>query len=174
MITQERLKETLCYDPETGVFTWAINAGSRKPAGSICNTAHKYGTLVVRIDKKKYLLHRLAWLWVYGEFPSCSVSHINGVNSDNRIKNLRLATPMQTQYRKPKLQYKKTNFKGVYARTRFYAVITVDGENIHLGSFDTEQEARQAYCLAAQKYFGEFANFGYGVYGEPDPVVKAI
>jgi hypothetical protein len=43
---------------------------------------------------------------------------------------------------------------------KWQARIQVDKKTIHLGAFSTPEEAHQAYCDAAFKYFGEFANPG--------------
>ena len=88
MLTQERLKEVLNYDPETGVFTWARKGPGvafGKRAGSFTSEGYRR----VTIDKKEYRAARLAWLYVYGEWPSEVVDHINRDRSDDRIRNLR-------------------------------------------------------------------------------------
>jgi hypothetical protein len=87
LLTQERLKEVLNYDLETGIFTWAIsriNAPRGKIAGSI--DRNKY--VIIVIDGVRYRAHRLAWFYVYGFYPE-EVDHQNHVRSDNRMLNLR-------------------------------------------------------------------------------------
>ena len=88
-LTPERLRELLHYDPESGFFTWLpyvgkrgrINAGDR--AG--CETGHK---IYIGIDGGIYRAHRLAWLYVHGEWPSLVIDHIDGNPHNNNIKNL--------------------------------------------------------------------------------------
>lgn len=83
----KRLKELLHYDPDTGLFTWLTDRGRAKQGDAAGN--HVNGYLRVRIHRKDYLLHRLAWLYVHGAFPTHQIDHINGVKDDNRIDNLR-------------------------------------------------------------------------------------
>jgi len=91
LITQERLKSLLTYDPDTGEFRWAVSTSNRTPVGTVANCRDKYGYVVIRVDKKLYKAHRLAWLYEYGVWPAKNIDHINQTPSDNRIANLREA-----------------------------------------------------------------------------------
>ena len=78
MITQAELKEQLDYNPETGVFTWKVANSNRNKVGGVAGCLHKFtGYNVIRINKKGCKSHRLAWLYVYGEFPKGFIDHIN-------------------------------------------------------------------------------------------------
>jgi hypothetical protein len=86
------------------------------------------------------------------------VDHINGNPSDNRKCNLRVCTPHQNSMNR-RGQSAKSGFKGVYAsRSRWMAILTVDGNQIYLGTFEKAEEAACAYDTAARKHFGEFAH----------------
>jgi AP2 domain/HNH endonuclease len=88
------------------------------------------------------------------------VDHINLNKLDNRKCNLRLATRAQNSQNRPVLKNNLLGIKGVrlYERTgRFVARIRVCGKLLHLGYFNTPEEASDAYWRAAQNYFGEFA-----------------
>jgi hypothetical protein len=91
MITQERLKEVLQYDPLAGHFTRLVrSSGGRKcRVGDIAGRTKPGGYISIKIDRKEYYAHRLAWLYVYGKFPDNEIDHINGMPSDNRLLNLR-------------------------------------------------------------------------------------
>lgn len=91
LITQERLKSLLTYDPDTGEFRWAVSTSNRTPVGTVANCRDKYGYVVIRVDKKLYKAHRLAWLYCYGVWPAKNLDHINQTPGDNRIANLREA-----------------------------------------------------------------------------------
>ena len=87
MITQEELKETLKYNPDTGVF---IRIKSNKEI-----KADSHGYVSVKLKGKSYQCHRLAWLYVHGHLPQKDMDHIDGDRLNNRIKNLRLVTPQE-------------------------------------------------------------------------------
>jgi len=86
-LTQQRLKEVLNYDAESGVFTWAV--GSRKAAkGVVAGGFSDRGYLNICVDGVRYRAHRLAWLYMYGVYPK-QIDHLNHVRHDNRMINLR-------------------------------------------------------------------------------------
>ena len=82
MLTQSDLKRHFHYDPETGVFTRLSRKGSH-------GSYDKYGYLILKINKRQYKAHRAAWLYVYGEWPTDNIDHLNRNRKDNRIANLR-------------------------------------------------------------------------------------
>lgn len=160
MITQEKLKELLYYDPETGIWTWLISKPGVKK-GSIAGCLDIFwGYFVIRVNKKQYLAHRLVWLYMTGEFPKLNIDHKNGNKSDNSWSNLREATNQQNEANKPIGAKNTSGHKGAFWHKRhkkWLSQIKVGGKNIHLGTFKTKEEAALAYNEAAIKYFGEFA-----------------
>lgn len=152
MLTQERLKQVLDYDPCTGVFTWKKARNLRTPAGSVAGTGVRYKT--ISIDSRQYLAHRLAWFYVYGYWPDEQVDHKNRNKHDNRIDNLRLATNMHNAWNRPAPANSTTGIKGVYWHKRgyWYAKITVGYRQIHLGQFKTKEQAAAARDEASRKY----------------------
>jgi len=92
-------------------------------------------------------------------WPPNVVDHTNLNGEDNRWTNLRLATYSQNaanSFARPS----NVPLKGVTLEKRtgrYFARIKINYQNIHLGTFDTAEEAHAAYVAAAQKYFGEFA-----------------
>lgn len=89
--------EYLHYDPDTGIFTWTrkTSAMSRVLPGQVAGTVNSDGYMHVTVLGKVYKLHRLAWFHYYGVEPVKYIDHVNHVTTDNRIVNLREATPSE-------------------------------------------------------------------------------
>ena len=88
-MSQEKLKDILSYNKDTGLFYWRNPPGLKMKIGSVAGNTNKYGYTYIRYNKKLYASHRLAWLYMYGKNPLGVIDHINGKRSDNRIDNLR-------------------------------------------------------------------------------------
>jgi hypothetical protein len=149
ILTQTRLKELLHYDQETGLFTRLASHKNGLAAGTLAGTKqnNRKPYLVIRIDRRLYLCHRLAVLYITGAFPAELVDHINGDGFDNRWRNLRLVSNvqnLQASLRTPK--HNTSGFKGVAERQgRFIAGISVDGRRKHIGTFNSAAAAHAAY-----------------------------
>lgn len=173
-LTQERLRKSLTYDPKTGIFIWRRRNGSspnvrawntkfaNKSAGTMTKPrGDGLRYLQIHIKGKCHLAHRLAWLYMTGEWPRNQTDHEDGDGLNNRWKNLRDATGMQNQANRGVQPNNISGYKGVSFRKssgRYLARIGVRKKIMHLGSFDTPHDAHAAYMAAARKYFGEFAN----------------
>src|SRR4051812_34139236 len=92
-LTQQRLRELLDYCPETGVFTRRTKKGHER-SGDVAGYRDTHGYIKLSVDYKRYYAHRLAWLWITGVWPP-QIDHINRDRADNRLENLRVATPAQ-------------------------------------------------------------------------------
>ena len=165
-LTQSYLKSILSYDPETGIFTWKERSDVPKEsnsrfAGKEPGYKQKGKNTFYRrivINGKLYLAHRLAWLYMMGNWPPKQIDHIDGNGLNNRFENLRLADNRQNKGNSRIYKNNKLGIKGVHKRrNRYVAQISISGKCIHLGYFDTPQQASTAYKRAAEKYFGEFA-----------------
>jgi hypothetical protein len=144
-ITQEKLKEILDYNPDTGIFTWKVSKAKRIKVGSVAGCKNNLGYILIRIDGKIYLAHRLAWLYTHGDFPLNCIDHINQIKDDNRICNLRDVTVSENmQNQSQVLGYTKNGSK-------YKATITLNNILYQLGSYATKEQARQAYLDAKIK-----------------------
>lgn len=155
MITQSLLKELLHYDMDTGALTWVADQRGHIRAGANAGSRRPNGYLSIKIRQRRYYAHRLAWLYVYGEWPKDQIDHINGVKDDNRIANLREATHAKNGQNRTKQSNNSSGFVGVswHSRDRkWQATIKIDGANKHLGCFDAPEAAHAAYCAAKAKY----------------------
>ena len=159
-LTQDYLKQVLSYDQDTGMFRHLRTSGNGRlnaPAGFYHN-----GYVLIGIDRIEYRAHRLAWLYVYGDWPLIQIDHINGIKDDNRMSNLRLATRSQNSRNSKVSKNNKCGLKGVCFEKytgRWKAQIYFDGQNRNLGRFNTKESAHAAYIMAALKHHGEFARF---------------
>lgn len=161
-ITQEKLKGIVNYNSDTGLMTWST---PRKGCvvGAEVGTITPLGYRSVHLEGYRYLVHRLAWLFVYGEWPSGQIDHKNRDRLDNRISNLRVATPSQNQANKGMRSDNTSAVKGVTwdaEKKKWISAIHVDGKRKFLGRFDKLEDAAFSYSLAAKRYFGEFASEG--------------
>lgn len=154
-LTAERLRELLHYDPDTGVFTWKKNMKGGVRAGDVAGTEALTGYLVIRIDGKLYLAHRLALMYVRGAWPANKVDHRNRVRRDNRIGNLRDASDtLNAQNTTARTEYPGTFMLGGGRRNlrRPWSARIMSDRKVHnLGYFETRQEAHQAYVAAKQR-----------------------
>ena len=166
-ITQEILKERLHYDKDTGVFTWLDNELNHgkvrgKKAGNVNNMG--YEVLGITIDNKhyKFLQHRLAWLYEYGEFPNDGLDHINHVKTDNRITNLRIATQKENCRNRSMHSTNSTGHTGVTFDKftgKFMAHVTVDYKFKNLGRFKNIEDAAKA-AKEGREHYGFHVNHG--------------
>ena len=153
VLTQEELKEYLNYDLETGIFTWIKNPNGNKKLRS---TIRQDGYKVIGFKYGKYLVHRLAWFYVYGKWPENQIDHINGNKSDNRICNLRTVTNRQNSSNRYMHRYGHLVGTAFHQQTqKWLAHIYVNGKNTHIGSFDTAIEAHKAYMQKLQEIENE-------------------
>lgn len=158
MISQKQLKSLVFYDAVSGVFRWKNCPSRGKRRYSFAGNINTDGYLRIRIHGKQYQAHRLAWLYIYGKFPKYQLDHANGDRADNRLCNLREATYQQNAWNRKTPKSNKLGMKGVYENGGwFYASISFDGKQRHIGIYRTADEAQAAYFAVAQQRFGEFA-----------------
>ena len=169
-LTQARLKELLDYDPETGVFTWlersalpqwnARFAGTR--AGAITSLRHRRSAyLQISVDRRLYLAHRLAWLWINGSWPDDQIDHRDCDGLNNRLGNIRTCTSRQNHGNTRTHRRNKAGLKGVApAGNKYAAYIQISGATEYIGTFETAEAAHAAYCKRAFEVFGPYARAG--------------
>lgn len=161
MLTQDYLKKVVKYDFESGEIFWlkrplehfknesSCNGWNKKYSGKKAVTLDGKGYRVMNIDGKRYLVHRLAWLYTYGEWPKV-IDHCNGVKTDNRISNLVNGSIQQNHLNMRKAKNNTSGVTGVYLNTKrnlWCAQIKFKGKTRHLGSskdFEGAVEIRKA------------------------------
>jgi len=156
-LTQERLKELLHYDPDTGILTWKYRSYltgktttwnirfANKQAG------HKsHGYIAIQVDGIRYQAHRLAWLYIYGLWPVDQIDHVDNVRHHNWIINLREANNSENNQNLKKAQKNNlsTGLIGSYydkSKNKYLSSITINKKQLYLGRFNTAQEAHERY-----------------------------
>jgi hypothetical protein len=155
-LTQDSLKDVLAYNPETGEFHWLVKPSARVALGQRAGCLAVKGYRYIKIAGKSYQEHRLAWLYVYGDWPALDLDFINRDTACNKISNLRQATKGQNA---GNTVARKDGLKGTHwheKRNRWSSSIHKGEKQTWLGYFDTEEAAHAAYCEAAKLQYGEF------------------
>lgn len=137
-ITQEYLKEALIYNQDTGIFTWRLdrpdshfsdwrgrngwlkNISKDGVAGSPSRPSKRnpLSYIIIGLGGKNHKAHRLAWLYIYGEWPSEDIDHVNLNTTDNRIDNLRLSVDKLNHRNRSKYRNNTSGIPGVSYYTR--------------------------------------------------------
>lgn len=155
-----RVRELFAYDPLTGVFIRKVRLAQRHQVGDradfLVTSGQLKGYRRIAFDSKRYLAHRVAWLYVHGVWPSEQVDHRNTLKGDNRIRNLRDVPPVinSENCRKSRIT-NKSGFLGVYKShpdaRNWVARIQVAGKGRHIGCFSTPEAAHQAYVQTKRR-----------------------
>jgi hypothetical protein len=156
----EYLHKRLRYEPETGKLFWRDCEEARGPGPASPNkeaftaldgTRHRHGC----IDGRKFKAHRVIWALYHGEWPRDMIDHINGIRTDNRIKNLRDVSNQENQRNASMRCNNTSGICGVHwdKRTKSWrATVKVDGQKKHLGRFSDIKDAASARAEASRQY----------------------
>lgn len=148
-LTAARLRELLHYDPETGVFTRLVWTSSKANVGDEAGSVDDNGYIRICVDRKRYRAHRLAWLYMTGEWPKRLIDHEDTDPGNNRWKNLREANHSTNaqNLRRPHKDGGSGHLGVTWeARRELWSVRIWDGEhNRFVGYFDNAEEGHAAY-----------------------------
>lgn len=160
MIDIQYLKSILSYSEQTGQFTWLESRGTVS-CGTIAGAVHTdkgRSYRIIKIDKRGYKAHILAWFYMNGVWPSRRLDHKDNDSLNNRVSNLRFASHSQNMANRKLNKNNSCGFKGVIQKNgRFFAYINKDGQRQWLGGHDTPEAASAARASKAQEIHGEFA-----------------
>lgn len=176
-LTPDILRQVLRYEPETGKLFWRHRSEVFTTSGatSIAQETRRWNSrhagkpaLTSPHPTKGYLTgcvlsvpikaHIAAWAIFHGVWPTGIVDHCNRNAADNRIENLRLASPAENARNRRAHRGSASGLKGVAPHCDAWkAVITVDGRFHYLGLFATKEAAAAAYDRAALEMHGAFA-----------------
>ena len=148
VLTQRNVKKLFIYDEETGKLFKRFSC--RKETGSWMN-----GYRMVGIKYKSYLVHRIIWLYNYGEFPNGDIDHIDSCRWNNRLNNLRIVSHVENAINIPKRSHNTSGITGVsfhIASNKWQAQISYKKKRISLGIFSLFKDAVIARYNAEKKY----------------------
>ncbi len=142
-ITIDEVRTLFSYNPETGILTATNRTRRTDLNGKPVGCPHGNGYLDVRVRNKLYYVHQVCWAHYYGRWPEL-IDHVNGVKTDNRIANLRLATKKTNGLNRGADRDNTSGFKGVTFRTdtnNFMWQFVIDGKRYTKSGFNTAEDA---------------------------------
>lgn len=163
MLSQIKLKSVLYYSPITGLFTWRSCSSTRMKVGDVAGSQSAAGYIKIKIEGELYYAHRLAWLYMYGVWPTHQIDHKNGIRHDNKRSNLRQATALENQMNRAVRSNSSSGKKCVSRdakRNKWVVQPVLGGQRYYLGRFHSVEEASLVY--------GEFARNHHGLFYRPD------
>lgn len=158
-LTQNRLMEVLRYDPATGLFGWLVKPNRRIAVGQVAGCV-KNTYVTIGVDGVLHYAHRLAWLYMTGDFPAGEVDHRNRIKHDNRWCNLREATGEQNNANKGVPSHNSSGAKGVSLCKRsgkWRAYVKKGRKSFSLGYYNSVSEAAKAASDAREALHGDFS-----------------
>lgn len=158
MMTQQRLKELLEYDPETGMWRWNNpQARNKKPISEQAGTISVHGYRIITYCGVKYRASRLAWLYMTGEWPSHEIDHKDRDKANDKWENLRDLTRSDNACNRGLQSNNASGARGVHwdnTRSKWFVQVKSEGGNIFVGRFDDFDEAVTARDRVAAQYQG--------------------
>jgi hypothetical protein len=147
MTTEEKCKLAIergyTYNPETGLVIGPRgNLITRKTSTGYVEISTKFKNKQLRLRT-----HQFGWYCVNKQCVE-QLDHINGVRDDNRISNIRAVTNQQNQWNRTKAK----GYSWDKNRNKWKSNIRLNNKTIFLGRYDNEEDARQAYLDAKEKY----------------------
>jgi hypothetical protein len=173
-ITQAFVRDVLDYDPDTGEFRWRLRTPNEhysehaccvlnaRDAGKVAGTPTHQNYLRLQLLGDKYLLHRVAYLWLEGEWPDGEVDHIDGDPTTNAWRNLRVVTKAQNRRNAARRNDNTSGVTGVWRlpnNGKWLAYIRFNTRLIRLGRY-ADFEAAVAARRAAEIRYGFHENHG--------------
>ena len=145
-LTAEELRRLLSYDAQTGLFT---------RNGKIVGTLNTWGYVQICVKNKRYLAHRLAWLYIYGKWPATQIDHINRRKTDNRAINLREVTNSENAQNSGAHKDNAGGTRGIYfdkSRNRWVAELCLNDKVVFKQRFKEKLDAINARAKAEEQF----------------------
>lgn len=158
VLSQNKVKEYFTYDGHN--LIWKISLSNRIKIGDVAGTkCDKYYR--VRINKIRYMIHCLIWIYNYGDIPEYHVvDHKDGNTFNYSLENLQLLNEHNNTIKQKIRKSNTSGYKGVYYRkdiNKWCATITYKRKKYPLGNFENKEIAALEYNKAAISFYGEHA-----------------
>jgi len=135
ILTQARIQELLHYAPDSGVFTRRKQVGGRF-AGTTAGYLRATGYICINVDGFSYLAHRLAWIYITGEWP-IEIDHIDRDRSNNAFDNIRSVEHKENSKNMPMRKDNKSGITGVVFSKR---------DNLWISAISVNGRLNTVYC----------------------------
>lgn len=157
-LTVDRLRTLLAYDPSTGFFRWKVRRGGYALPGSVAGSPNSEGYVQIRVDRVLHKAHRLAWLYMTGEWPKDFIDHIDRDPSNNTWSNLRSATNAENVRNQNRRANNSSGVPGVNWNGYSWTVrVGAAMQRIYIGRFKSFSAAVAARDAAVKRLHGQFA-----------------
>ena len=160
IITKELLDELFEY--KDGSLYWKIKISKKIIIGNKAGSARKDGYSAIRINKKRYYVHRLIFLIHNGYLPDI-LDHIDNNPLNNKIENLREVTLIQNAQNSKLGKDNTSGIKNVSwnkVKDKWVVHIRINRKKKNLGYYADIELAELIAIEAREKYHGTFANHG--------------
>lgn len=154
------LRDYFNYDPASGEIRWKKSPHHKVKAGDIAGFIEPRGYRVLQFKKTLWKGHRIALALMNNEFPNGEVDHIDGNPSNNRFENLRVVDKSQNQMNRAVSKNNRSGIKGVHfceSKQKWVSRISVGKNRIHIGGFNSFDEAIQKRKQFEDEFYGQYA-----------------
>ena len=158
LLSQDDVKRFVSYDPDTGVFT-RLKSLNNQNVGQTTWRPDGCGYARIRIQRHNIQSHRIAWMYIYGEWPQEEIDHVNGNTLDNRIANLRHVSHKENGKNTKLYCTNKSGISGVFYRHNLWFAQIGSKKPRHIGS---SNDFFEACCMrkSAESRLGFHPNHG--------------
>lgn len=150
------------FEYREGHLYWKVSPSRKVRVGSKAGSMGKDYWRIGYKGKTSLFAHKIIWEMYNGPIPEgMQVDHIDQDKLNNKLENLRLATPQQNNHNSSR-SVGNSKYKGVYkagwSEDKWFAKLTIGGKQKYFGTYPSEEEAAEAVNKAYLEHHGEFAN----------------
>lgn len=144
------------FEYRQGILYWKTCRPGRVRVGDVAGCKDRKGYLVVCLNGKTHMVHRVIWEMHNGPIPDGhQIDHIDHDRTNNLLSNLRAVCVTTNNRNSSKRADNQSGATGVYwdsINNRWVASIRVNKRVVYLGRFQEFEDAAKARKLAESKY----------------------